>query len=81
MAAVEAESVSVVVQVAVQLEGENAADTPAGNEDAEKDNGRGSPNIRDAETLVVTEKPGKTDGVVDEADSETAEARRAVVNV
>ena len=69
------ESVRVVLHVAVPLEGEKPADTPAGNEDAENDTEAGFPETRVAVIPSVTELPCTTGSACD------ADDRDSVVDV
>ena len=66
-AAEEADSVMVVLHVAVQLEEENAAVTPDGSEEAANDTETALPANRVAVMPSVTEFPCTTETVGDEA--------------
>ena len=83
-AVVEVESVSVVPHVAVQLEDENAAVTPDGNEAAENDTETELPVSRVAVIPSVAEAPCVTESVELAADSEMVDGTTvgaAVLNV
>ena len=78
------ERVIVVLQVAVQEEGEKEADTPAGNPEAANDTETGFPAVRVAVMPSVTVLPDTTESAEDAAESEIADgvgAAVAVVNV
>ena len=68
-AAVEADRVIVVLQVAVQLAEENDAVTPDGSEEAAKDTDTALPVTKVALTPSVVEFPWTTEAVGDAADS------------
>jgi len=82
-AAVEADSVIVVLHVAVQLAEENDAVTPDGSEEAENDTDTALPVSKVALTPSVVEFPWTTEAVGDAADREMLvdAAEAAVVNV
>jgi len=74
-AVAEVESVRVVLHVAVQLEDEKPADTPAGNEDTENTTEAGLPETRVAVILSVAELPCRTERAFD------ADERESTVDV
>jgi hypothetical protein len=74
-------TVSVVLQVAVQLAAENVAVTPAGNEDAENTRGTGEPDLRSAVIPSEPDCPCIKERVGAAADREIEVGKAAVVNV
>ena len=74
-------SVSVVLQDAVQVDAEKAAETPAGKDDAENATGTGKPDRRCAVTPSVVDCPCTNESVDAPADNEIEVGRAAVVNV
>lgn len=74
-------SVSVVLQVAAQVEAEKAAVTPAGNDAAENATEAGGPDSRRAVTPSVAAWPCITESVEAPADNEIEVGRAAVVKV
>ena len=81
MAAVEADSVMVVLHVAVQLKEENDAVTPAGSRVAENDTETALPVTNVAVIPSVTEFPWTTEALGDAADSEMLDDTGAEVMV
>jgi len=80
-AVVVVESVSVVPQVAVHVESEKEADTPAGSPEAANETATGLPEVRVAVMLSVTELPCVTESDDGEAESEMAGGRAAAAIV
>ena len=80
-AAVEVESVRVVLHVAVQLEDENATVTPDGNEAAENDTETGFPVRRVAVIPSVADLPCISESVELAVDSEMLDGTASVVTV
>jgi hypothetical protein len=81
-AAIDADSVSVVLHVAVQLPDEMTADTPDGNEDVENDTANGFPETSVAVTPSLTDVPCVTESAGAAEDTEIAvTAGLAVVKV
>jgi hypothetical protein len=80
-AVVEADSVSVVLQVAMQFGVENAAVTPTGKGAAENDTERGRPDISVAVTPSGADWPCIRDSVGAVADNEIAVGMGAVVKL
>ena len=74
-------SVSVVLQVAAQVDAEKAAVTPAGRDDVENATETGKPDSRRAVTPSVTDWPCITDSMEAPADNEIEVGRAAVVKV
>ena len=81
MAAVEAESVMVVLHVAVQLKAENDAVTPAGSRVAENDTETALPVANVAVTPSFTALPWTTETLGDAADREMLDDTAAEVMV